>query len=85
MKPADLVTLTVCNRSHCHLYQEMITALLELQGRFCFDLRVVDVDADPALKRRCGEKVPVFAHGKRELCHTNLDRAAVTAPLPEFR
>lgn len=85
MKPANLVTLTVYNRSHCHLCQEMITALLELQGRFCFDLRVVDVDADPALKRRCGEKVPILAHGKRELCHTILEHAAVTAYLPEFR
>lgn len=85
MKPADVVTLTVYSRNDWQLCEEMITALQELQGRFCFALRVVNIDADPAPKRGYGEKVPVLAHGERELCHAILDRAAVTAPLPEFR
>jgi hypothetical protein len=49
-----------------------------LQARFHFDLRVVDVDGDPGLERRHGARVPVLAHGERELCHHFLDRAAVT-------
>lgn len=63
----------------------MIAALRELQRRFHFGLSVVDVDVDPALERRYGEKVPVLAHGENELCHYRLDQAAVTAYLSKFR
>lgn len=63
----------------------MITALRELQRCFRFELAVVDIDADPALERRYGEKVPVLAHGENELCHYRLDPAAVTAYLSKFR
>jgi len=49
------------------------------------DVAVVNVDADPALERRYGEKVPVLAHGENELCHYRLDPAAVTAYLSKFR
>jgi len=63
----------------------MITGLRELQARFRFDVAVVNVDADPALERRYGEKVPVLAHGENELCHYRLDPAAVTAYLSKFR
>lgn len=79
------LTFTVYSRSDCHLCDEMIAALRELQRRFRFDLAVVDVDSDARLAHRHGGKVPVVAHGERELCHAILDRAAVTAPLPEFR
>jgi hypothetical protein len=79
------LTLTVYSRTYCHLCEEMIAALHSLQGRFHFQLRLVDVDADPALERLHGEKVPVLAHGDRELCHYRLDLAAVTAYLADFR
>ena len=72
--PGDL---TVYSRHGCHLCEEMIAALQEMQGRFRFGIAVVDVDGDPELARRYGEKVPVLAHGPRELCHHTLDRAAV--------
>ena len=79
------LTLTVYRRTCCHLCEEMIAALHALQGRFHFQLRVVDVDGDPVLERLHGEKVPVLAHGDRELCHYRLDPAAVTAYLADFR
>lgn len=69
--------LTVYSRNYCHLCEEMITALRELQRRFPFELVVADVDADAGLERRYGEKVPVLAHGELELCHHRLDRPAV--------
>lgn len=78
-------TLTVYGRSHCHLCEEMIAALRELQGRFHFQLIDVDVDSDPALERRYGERVPVLVCGDRELCHYRLDAAGVTAFLGEIR
>lgn len=84
-KPANVITLTVFSRDNCHLCDAMITALRELQGRFRFEMRVVNVADDPVLERRYGERVPVLAHGERELCHYFLDSAAVTARLLKFR
>ena len=77
--------LTVYSRNYCHLCEEMIEALRGLQGLFQFKLAVVDVDADPELERRHGDKVPVLMHGERELCHFRLDPAAVTAYLSKIR
>ncbi len=70
--------LTVYSRNYCHLCEEMIAGLRALQNRHRFDLRIIDVDAEPALEQRYGERVPVLAHGDRELCHYRLDAPAVT-------
>lgn len=79
------LTLTIYSRTCCHLCEEMIAALHAWQGRFRFQRRVVDVDSDPALERLHVEKVPILAHGDRELCHYPFDPAAVTAYLADFR
>ena len=65
----------------------MIAALHHLQGRFVFEIKVVDVDSDAALEARFGEFVPVLVtdDGKRELCHYCLDEPAVTAFLTKTR
>jgi thioredoxin reductase (NADPH) len=67
----------------------MIAALRTLQGRFTFEIRVVDVDSDEGLENRFGEWVPVLMAGsgigERELCHYFLDEPAVTAFLGEMR
>ena len=76
--------LTVYSRSHCHLCEEMIAALQEMQGRFHFELQVVDVDGDPELQRRHGARVPVLVHGERELCRHFLDRATVAEYLAKM-
>ena len=78
-------TLTVYSRACCHLCDEMIEALRALQGFFQFEIAVADIDADPELERRHGERVPVLMHGGRELCHYRLDTAIVTAYLSKFR
>ena len=80
-------TLTVYSRSYCHLCDDMIAALHQLQGRFVFEIRVVDVDSDAALEACFGEFVPVLMSedGKRELCHYYLDELAVTAFLTKIR
>ena len=78
-------TLTVYSRNDCHLCEEMIEALRGLQGLGRFEIAIVDVDADPELERRHGDKVPVLMHGERELCHFRLDPAAVTAYLSKIR
>ena len=49
-------------------------------------IEVIDVDADPALERAFGERVPVLFAGDPadgvELCHYRLDRARVEAAWP---
>jgi Glutaredoxin-like domain (DUF836) len=86
---AAIPLLTVYARTYCHLCDDMIAALPSLQGRFVFEISVVDVDSDAALEARYGEFVPVLlanaGEGGRELCHYYLDEPAVTAFLAEMR
>jgi glutaredoxin len=64
-------------REGCHLCDAMLQALRGLQPRLGFELRLVDVDADPALARRYDEWVPVLCLSGREICHYRLDEAAL--------
>lgn len=77
--------LTVYGRRCCHLCDDMAAALEPLRAEFGFALEAVDVDTDPALAARYGERVPVLADGETELCHFFLDAAAVRAYLLKFR
>jgi RNA binding exosome subunit len=86
---AERPTLTVYARTYCHLCDDMIAALRNLQGRFAFEIKVVDVDSDAALEAQYGERVPVLTasvnKGERELCHYFLEQPVVTALLEEMR
>lgn len=77
--------LTVYARTYCHLCDDMIAALQVLQGRFVFEITVVDVDSDAALEEQYGELVPVLVAEGRELCHYFLDEAVVTDFLSKMR
>ncbi len=81
----DRPTLTVYSRNYCHLCDEMIEALRGLQGLFQFEIAVLDVDADPVLERRHGDKVPVLMHDGVALCHSRLEPEIVTAYLSKIR
>ena len=63
----------------------MLSALQHLQGRFSFDVDVVDVDSDPALEAKWGDKVPVLLDGDIELCHYHLDVAVLDARLARMK
>jgi thioredoxin reductase (NADPH) len=73
--------LRLFSRDYCHLCHNMLAALESLRsepGVPHFDIRVVDVDADPALEAKYNELVPVLVDGEgRELCHYFLDAAKV--------
>jgi thioredoxin reductase (NADPH) len=73
--------LTLYGRSYCHLCDDMAAALEPLQRELGFGLAWVDVDRDPELEARLGERVPVLAHGDAELCHYFLDAPRVRAYL----
>lgn len=62
----------------------MIAALHRMQADFDFELEIVDVDSDPELERRYGEKVPVLACGDDEICHYRLEPAVVTEYLTKI-
>ena len=81
MKP----TLTVLSREYCHLCEDLITALRQFQGRYDFEIKVVDVDRHPGLEEKWGDKVPVLLDGDREICHYHLDAAAVDARLSRMK
>ena len=77
--------LTLLSREYCHLCEEMLAALRQFQGRYDFEVVVVDVDRDPALEQKWGDKVPVLLDGERELCHYFLDAEVVDARLARMR
>ncbi|TCK17577.1 glutaredoxin-like protein DUF836 [Thiogranum longum] len=72
-------TLTLYYREGCHLCETMLQALRGLQLRPGFDIRLVDIDRDPDLRRRYDEWVPVLLGGDQEICHYHLDQAALEA------
>ena len=77
--------MTVLLREYCHLCEEMLAGLRQFQGRYAFDIEVVDVDRHPRLEEKWGEKVPVLLDGERELCHHFLDIEAVDARLSRMK
>jgi len=77
--------LTLMSRGYCHLCHDMEVAVQPLISEFGVSLRVLDVDADPALEARYDELVPVLLHGDTELCHYFLDEAKVREYLAGIR
>ena len=73
--------LTVLSREYCSLCEKFVESLRQFQGRFDFEIEVIDVDSDPALEERWGELVPVLLDGHLEVCHHFLDNEAVDARL----
>ena len=65
--------LTLLTRTYCHLCHDMEEALRPLLAEFGVTLEVLDVDADPGLEARYGERVPVLLLDGDELCHYFLD------------
>ena len=62
--PDQLKALIVYGRVDCHLCQNMILALQNLQEQVPFDFQVVDIDSDPELIALYGEKIPVLISPK---------------------
>ena len=71
------LSLTLYVRNYCHLCDDMRAAIAPWRERFGFELEEVDVDDDPAVEERFGEKVPVLVEGEREICHYHFDEVAL--------
>ncbi|HEV7139293.1 MAG TPA: glutaredoxin family protein [Steroidobacteraceae bacterium] len=66
--------LTVVHRRQCHLCEQMLADLQALgQAMPLPPIEVVDVDADPILKRRHGLDVPVLLLDGSVVCRHRLD------------
>jgi thioredoxin reductase (NADPH) len=74
-------TLTVLSRTYCHLCDDLIAQLKLFQARYDFEIDVVDIDRNPKLEEKWGDKVPVLLHGEAEICRYFLDAAALQARL----
>ncbi|MDA0224889.1 MAG: glutaredoxin family protein [Proteobacteria bacterium] len=70
--------LLLYGRGWCHLCEDMVVALRALQDELGFGFEILDVDDDPVLEARFGERVPVLvAADGGEICHYHLDEAAL--------
>ncbi|HMA31260.1 MAG TPA: glutaredoxin family protein [Casimicrobiaceae bacterium] len=77
--------LTLLVRAYCHLCDDMREALVPLARAHGAGITEIDVDTDPALESRYGDRVPVLLlgvpEGGEELCHYFLDALRVRAAL----
>ena len=73
-------TLYVYSRDGCHLCDVLLAELRELvDGRLPIEVR--DIDSNPAWHDACFIRIPVVEFEGREVCHYQLDRAAISAIL----
>ncbi len=81
------MTLIVYGREACHLCQQMILALKQVQKQSSLGFKVIDIDSDPELVQRYNEKIPVLvsALDGQEICHYFLDMSALGDYLDKFR
>jgi hypothetical protein len=79
-----VIELTLLSRTYCHLCEDMANALARHPRQSEYSLRIVDVDADPALEAKYGILVPVLLHGEVEICHYHLDGPKFEAFLAGF-
>ena len=75
------MTITFYTRADCHLCEDARAELDRL--RFVYD--AIDIDADPDLARRYGERVPVIEAGGRVLAEGNLTGVPLRALLKKAR
>jgi hypothetical protein len=54
----------------------MIQHVQAQQGQLDFALALVDIDGDPEMIRRYGERIPVLEGEEGEICHYFFDREA---------
>jgi methylated-DNA-protein-cysteine methyltransferase-like protein len=69
--------LTVYIRNHCHLCEQLVHALEPWRQGYDLNLDLVDVDEDPVLAARFGERVPVLAAGDEIIAEFFLDEGAL--------
>lgn len=73
--------LTIYSRPGCHLCGEMKKQIAPLVAKFQANLREVNIDADPILRARYNEEVPVLFLGSRKVAKYSVDIEQLCAQL----
>jgi glutaredoxin len=73
--------LTLYSRPGCHLCDEMKKQIAPLVVKFKAHLREVNIDADPILRARYNEEVPVLFLGSRKVAKYSVDIEQLRAQL----
>jgi glutaredoxin len=60
-------------KAGCHLCEEARAEVEAVRARHPFDLREVDITADPVLYARYGERIPVVVVAGREVFEYHVD------------
>jgi len=76
-----VIEFTVYLRQGCHLCEDLLQQLSQLQQAHSFRILEVDVDSSPQLIEQYGSQVPVVTRGNEQICHYFLDQAAVLQQL----
>lgn len=79
----DLTTWCVLSRTDCSLCEAMLTALCQLFGARAECIQVRDIEGDPLLESKYGQRLPVLLIDGEFVCAYHLDRARLAAYLPE--
>ena len=77
------VKLVIYVRADCHLCEDMLDQLYELQTAYSFEIERRDVDLRPVWCQTYGDKVPVLMRGGLEICRYFLDLRALQTALKE--
>ena len=72
-----MIEFTVYSRVGCHLCEDLLQQLIQLQQAHNFKINEVDVDSSPQLIEQYGLQVPVVTCDDEQICHYFLDQAAI--------
>ena len=72
-----MIQFDVYIRQGCHLCEDLLVQLQQLQSQYRFEFQTIDVDSSPEYREQYGTLVPVVVLGEREICHYFLDQAAL--------
>jgi glutaredoxin len=73
--------VTLYTRKDCSLCEDAAALLRDLARDLHFDIDHVDIDAEPALRDRYNDIIPVIALGDRELARAPLDAEGLRTQL----
>jgi len=76
--------LQLYTRAGCHLCEQLLAEAAPILRRHGARVERVDIDADPALRRRYDLSIPVLVLDGREVCRHRLDSGALEAALGAF-
>jgi glutaredoxin len=72
-----MIELNVYIRHGCHLCEDLLGQLQQLQSEYRFEFQAINVDSHPELIKQHGTRVPVVMLGDKEICHYFLDQTSL--------